>query len=75
MQLSSKDLNILTRVSSFPFMDKELLHKILSRTSNDARAVGRILISGERDTDKPEWKRMARKFSSQKLVGPHATKH
>jgi hypothetical protein len=64
MALSTRDTGLLTRVASFPRMEKAQRKRMLLHSSNEARAIGRIIIDGEKDSDRPEYRRVAAKFSA-----------
>ncbi len=64
MGLSPRDLGQLTRVASFPHMEKKQRQQLLVHSSNEARAIGRIIIDGPRAGDKAVYSRVAAKFSA-----------
>lgn len=63
MTLSTRDTGRLTRVASFPNMDKPQRRRMLTSVSNDAKIIGRIIIDGARDNDTTEHRRVAAKFT------------
>lgn len=63
MGLSSRDLGQLTRVASFPHMEKKQRQNLLVHSSNEARAIGRIIIDGPKTGDNAAYRRVAAKFS------------
>lgn len=63
VDLSTNDTAILTRVASFPSFAPDRRMRMLVHSSNRAKAIGRIIVKGEKRTDRPEYKRVAKKFA------------
>lgn len=64
MSLSTRDTGRLTRVASFPQMDKPQRRRMLTHVSKEAKEIGRIIIDGPREGDSFEYRRVAAKFSA-----------
>jgi hypothetical protein len=62
--LSPNDAAVLARVARFPTLGEARRTKMLARSSNQAKAIGRIIIKGARTGDKVQYKRAARKIES-----------
>jgi hypothetical protein len=60
--LSLEDAATLTQVICFPAFSNERRTKMLVHSSNEAKAVGRILIKGVRKNDKKDYIKLARKL-------------
>ena len=62
--LTAKEASVLTQVASFPNLTQKRRMQLLSRSSKRAREIGRIIVKGERTTDRAEYKHVAKKFAS-----------
>lgn len=62
--LSANEAAVLTQVASFPNLTQRRRMQLLSRSSKRAQEIGRIIVKGERTTDRPEYKKVAKKFAS-----------
>jgi hypothetical protein len=61
--LSANEAAVLTQVVSFPNLTMKRRMQLLSGSSKRAQEIGRIIVKGERTTDRPEYKRVAKKFT------------
>lgn len=63
LELSANEAAVLTQVASFPKLTVRRRMQLLSHSSTRAKAIGRIIVKGARESDKPEYKRVAKKFA------------
>jgi hypothetical protein len=62
--LTTSEAAVLTQVASFPSLTAERRLKLLSKSSPRAKAIGRILVRGERQNDNPEYTQFAKRFKT-----------